>query len=287
MAPEARVYYPPGQEGAFNTAIATVSGAKIIGKKESSPLPLAKVSPHKLAEFLQETTGLEISRISYHNIFSSIRPLPVERQKQLLASFFSQRVRDFPNPEGFAEFLADMNVIPWLTPTEEPDYARIQGVVDRHQVEFGREPLDLRLIRDWDTVWDNRLPYDIDIPNNNQKMYPKNNNQEEVKYLSYAMTTAVVQSGARKNIERSINESSLEIFNRNKTNMARRITMRIGNLFKEASRWTMDHAGTGTKSPYQPLIDDIFKSGGWPIGQLGKEYLVFFPSQSQPKPDRL
>ena len=108
-------------------------------KDKTDRLKIEEISTATLSQFVysQEPDLIALSKdIIYHGLFNVLRKnLPQPRQEELLVTFLTQQVEDFPNGEKVAKFIAKLNNIDWFEPQEEPSHEQLQQLSDQFYLQ--------------------------------------------------------------------------------------------------------------------------------------------------------
>lgn len=282
MAPEARIYYPPGQEEAFNAAIATVPGVIILGRKETKPLKVTEISAGKFIEFIQgEEPTLTVPKVSFQKAFASLQVLPAERQKKIITSFLTERVEGFPNAEDYAKFLSKLNSIQWFNLGEEPDQKQVRKSVNEYREKSGQAPIKISFVRDLKQALKERNAFDEpNLMRRNEKWMERSEEEERIRYELWRLAETTTVNTARKSLKRLIENSDWGLIKAEVDRWSNVMAYCIRSIIISSADNFMDM--TSDKNPILPLLN-IFQMGGWPLGEVKGKFHVFFPKQNQVK----
>ena len=265
MTPVAEIWVPEGVNEKNLTKLLELIGSRVEEFPELKPIPVGEISPFSMTTFLKKfRPGLKFGRQpTYPQIFSELRDLPLDKQKELLVGFYSQGVEAFPNGKELGVFLAKLNNIHWFQPEIQPDMELLKNLCQQTLSRLNLPDLPLRIIKKdfrtawdaaggavWDTVWVAAWNAARDAAGGAVWIAARD-----------AAWDAVwgVARGAAWNAARDAAGSAVWIVGKD----------------------LMPSRGYNTGNPFEPLVE-IYKLGYWPIGivlnQNGeKEFAVFIP----------
>ena len=276
MAPEARIWFPQGQEEAFNAAIATVPGAIILSRKETKPLKVTEISAGKFIEFIQgEEPTFTVQKVSFQRAFETLRSFPTERQEQVITSFLGERVEGFPNASEYGRFLALINGIGWFNLTGEVDQGMAEQFVNQHREKSAQDPIEVSITRDLHTVLEERNAFDEpNLMRRNKAWKERTKEEDDIRYEIWKLAESASVNAARESLRRIIENSGLGL---NKAT-----TERWSYVMAHSIRSIIIHAADNfmdikmDENPVLPLLN-IFQMGGWPLGEVDGKFHLFFP----------
>lgn len=280
MSPEARVYYPPGQEEAFNLKVAEVPGAKILGLKEIKPLKVTEISAGKFIEFIQgEEPTLTVPKVSFQRAFASLRVLPADRQEEIITSFLLNRVEGFPQAKDYGRFLSLINGIGWFNLTGEVDQGMAEQFVNQHREKSAQDPIEVSITRDLNTALEEKNAFDEpNLMRRNKAWKERTKEEESIRYELWRLAESATVNVARESLRRITENSGLGL---NKAT-----TERWSYVMAHSIRSIIIHAADNfmdmkmDENPVLPLLN-IFQMGGWPLGEVDGKFHLFFPAQNQ------
>lgn len=274
MSPKAEIWLPGGiSKGDLQTKMSEFGG-RVLNLKEVLPVCVEDISPFSLADYLEDKNpdfnfGQDPTDIA---IFSQLRSLPLQEQKELLIGYYTEGVKDFSNGEHFGKALAEINNIPWFKPEKDPEIASLQGLIDECYARLNLpRPPHVRIIRDdWDVVenavWENpmvrkRTLDTIDAIDNAAESAARNEAWDTMN----TVLDVTFDSAERGEACNAASWDAAEDMVRN-------------------AEWIivedlMPQRGFTKGNPFEPLTE-IYKLGLWPIGEVvnpeGKEEFVIF-----------
>ena len=157
MTPVAEIWVPEGVNEKNLTKLLELIGSRVEEFPELKPIPVGEISPFSMTTFLKKfRPGLKFGRQpTYPQIFSELRDLPLDKQKELLVGFYSQGVEAFPNGKELGVFLAKLNNIHWFQPEIQPDMELLKNLCQQTLSRLNLPDLPLRIIKkDFRTAWD-------------------------------------------------------------------------------------------------------------------------------------
>jgi len=156
MTPVAEIWVPEGVNEKNLTKLLELIGGRVEEFPELKPIPVGEISPFSMATFLKKfRPGLKFGRQpTYPQIFSELRDLPLDKQKELLVDFYSKGVEAFPNGKELGVFLAKLNNIHWFQPEIQPEMELLKNLCQQTLSRLNLPDLPLRIIKkDFHTAW--------------------------------------------------------------------------------------------------------------------------------------
>ncbi|OGD85838.1 hypothetical protein A2Z23_02150 [Candidatus Curtissbacteria bacterium RBG_16_39_7] len=244
---------------------------------ETHTLAVVEISPFTLSQFIQRQEAISEFhlKLKYAEIFSALRTLPFSQQEELLVSFFTRKVENFPNGEKLGHFLTKINNIGWFEPQEEPDHETLQKLSDEFYSRQNLNSLPLKIIKgDWPTAWSLQR----DIIQNPIWFPTRNVSRATALDLAKIMAHDMVWN---ETFNETWNQIRKKISNVTKTgsfDVANRIVQDAVN----AAEWIVledliPQKGYNKGNPFELLFDGINDKGYWFVGPVKGRSVIFVP----------
>jgi hypothetical protein len=250
-------------------------GGKVLGIRNLERDDIrTKEEPHvKLSGFIR-SKGIELPpAFQAQDIFQGLKGLPKDRQEEILAEYYTQNVKDFPNGEEFAKGLVRLANMDYLNPELDPDLDELQILAREHLSRLNLSPeIPVRFIKsNWEEAFQTGLitksiaNFDlqtaIDVDPYTHLQIPR-------------MAEWAVYSGTEK-MEEAEGEKASRV-------VSRIVKDLINYAIWPVAQDEMTKLGYGKTNPFEPIAIMAEKYGCFSLGiiekESSKEVAIFIPS---------